>query len=247
MIAPIHTETAVDACARGVRDWVLAERPARLPTERALAAMLGVHRGTLRSALRVLESEGLVVPRQGSGYAVRDYRTHGGPQLLGPLLQKRTDRAERIALLRDLLAVRRALARTLCERLVELHRPMPLDAVQKAIDALDDAVARRASTAEIARLDLGVVSALVDVTDSDVLRLMLNPVRDVLLGAADLVDAMFQRPAENVASWRLLLSLLEALPRRRTASGDAALFQFLATALEKGDDRTLRALSRATR
>jgi len=45
----------------------LYEPGAKLPTERALAEQLGVPRGAVRSALAILESEGLVVRRVGSG------------------------------------------------------------------------------------------------------------------------------------------------------------------------------------
>lgn len=44
----------------------------RLPSENALAAMLGVSRPVLRLALHKLRSEGIVVARQGAGNFVRD-------------------------------------------------------------------------------------------------------------------------------------------------------------------------------
>jgi len=45
---------------------------AKLPTERALAEQLGVPRGVVRNALAVLESDGLVIRRVGSGTFVTD-------------------------------------------------------------------------------------------------------------------------------------------------------------------------------
>jgi GntR family transcriptional repressor for pyruvate dehydrogenase complex len=44
----------------------------RLPPERELSARLGVSRGSVRDAIRILELAGLVVPRQGEGTVVAD-------------------------------------------------------------------------------------------------------------------------------------------------------------------------------
>jgi GntR family transcriptional regulator len=60
----------VDVAESAVRGWLEPGRfreGDRLPTEEQLAAMLGISRGTLRSALRRLESSGEIVRRQGSG------------------------------------------------------------------------------------------------------------------------------------------------------------------------------------
>src|SRR4029077_13751312 len=60
----------VDSAERALRNW-LAPRPHRtgdrLPPEQEIAGMLGISRGTLRTALRRLEDTGEIVRRQGSG------------------------------------------------------------------------------------------------------------------------------------------------------------------------------------
>lgn len=60
----------VDGAEQAVRNWLAGGRHRqgdRLPPENEVAAMLGVSRGTLRSALERLEESGEIVRRQGSG------------------------------------------------------------------------------------------------------------------------------------------------------------------------------------
>jgi DNA-binding GntR family transcriptional regulator len=60
----------VDGAEQAVRNWLAGGRYRqgdRLPPENEVAAMLGVSRGTLRSALERLEESGEIVRRQGSG------------------------------------------------------------------------------------------------------------------------------------------------------------------------------------
>lgn len=59
-------ETAAESIRAEIRNrrWIVGER---LPNEAALSTMLSVSRGTIREAVRVLVSQGLLETRQGSG------------------------------------------------------------------------------------------------------------------------------------------------------------------------------------
>jgi DNA-binding GntR family transcriptional regulator len=68
-----------DSAEQALRDWLAPgrHRPGdRLPPEHELGAMLGVSRGTLRTALERLESTGEIVRRQGSGTFVATVPRH---------------------------------------------------------------------------------------------------------------------------------------------------------------------------
>jgi GntR family transcriptional regulator len=69
-VATNNRPSLVDGAERALRNWLAPGRYRqgdRLPPEHEVAAMLGVSRGTLRSALQRLEESGEIVRRQGSG------------------------------------------------------------------------------------------------------------------------------------------------------------------------------------
>jgi GntR family transcriptional regulator len=68
--ALVGAPSLVDSAEQALHNWLAGGRYRqgdRLPPEHEVAAMLGVSRGTLRSALQRLEESGEIVRRQGSG------------------------------------------------------------------------------------------------------------------------------------------------------------------------------------
>jgi DNA-binding GntR family transcriptional regulator len=80
----------VDSAEQALHNWLAAGRYRqgdRLPPEHEVAVMLGVSRGTLRSALQRLEEAGEIVRRQGSG-------TFVGHTAIPTALDERLERLE---------------------------------------------------------------------------------------------------------------------------------------------------------
>lgn len=215
MLGPIPPrEGAAKACAAQIRAAILRGELAagsRLPPERALAGTLGVNRATVRAALHELEQAGLVTARQGSGYAVHDYRSAGRPDLLGPLADVARDEGRLAELAADLLAVRRHLARAVLERLAGRRVPRAArERLAARIDELAAAVEAGAPLAAIAQADLAITACLLDATESPALRLFWNPAASVLARVPELAAAVYATPADNVAGWRALAAMLDA-------------------------------------
>src|ERR1700738_3198725 len=88
--APAGRPSRVDGAERALRNWLAGGRYRqgdRLPPEHEVAAMLGVSRGTLRSALGRLEDSGESVRRQGGG-------TFVGRMAVPSALDERLERLE---------------------------------------------------------------------------------------------------------------------------------------------------------
>lgn len=71
---PVQKTSLADTATEAIRAEIISGRipvGSRLPNEAALSATLGVSRGTVREAVRVLASEGLLEVLQGSGTYVR--------------------------------------------------------------------------------------------------------------------------------------------------------------------------------
>ena len=71
---PINRTNLAESAAESLRAEILSGRWAvgeRIPNETALTELLAVSRGTVREAVRVLISKGLLDARQGSGTYVR--------------------------------------------------------------------------------------------------------------------------------------------------------------------------------
>ena len=245
--APIpRPESTVDACEASLRRSILSGELSpgtRLPPERELAKRFGVNRVTVRSALGRLAASHLVSVRQGSGYVVRDYRRDGGPDLLAGLGELARSGDDLPALASDLLLVRRHLASAVLERLGAAHdeddAAASLARVRARIERFAELVDEGADAEALAEADLEIVGAIVDATNSAVLRLCLNPVVTVLRELPELRDALYVEPRANLAAYRLLLE--------RLASPGPELAEAMTAEMAARDEQTIARLAEGSR
>jgi DNA-binding GntR family transcriptional regulator len=107
-----EAHSLVDGAEQSVAHWLLAGRYRegdRLPPEHDLAGMLGISRGTLRSALERLAERGEIVRRQGSG-------TYVGRLVSSSMIGERLERLEPYSS----LAARRGLTLSCRQLTIEL-------------------------------------------------------------------------------------------------------------------------------
>jgi len=156
----------------------------KLPTQRALAADLGVNMASVREAVKRLEQLRLVEVRHGDAMRVRDWRSHGGLDVVAQLIFAAggVDRSTLAAVLEArrlmltesarLAAQRRTGAQA--ERLAQLAREM--------------GEARDAPAAQL--VDLAFMAELVEASGNVVFVLVLNTVSRLYLDHAELLRAV---------------------------------------------------------
>ena len=127
---------------------------------------------------------------------------------------------EVVAVVTELLSVRRALARVLLERLAATAGAAARSAVAAAVDELAGLVDGGAGAAELAAADLAVIRALIGAAKSPVLGLCINPIIAVLSDLPELEAAVYANPGANVRGYRTLVTWLGLAPAVRIKSVD---------------------------
>jgi GntR family transcriptional repressor for pyruvate dehydrogenase complex len=156
----------------------------KLPTQRALAADMGVNMAPVREAVKRLEQLNLVEVRHGDAMRVSDWRTDGGLDVAAHLLFAAggVDRSMMAALLEARRLMLTEAARLAAERRTD-DQAAELDALASRIaDTSDDAAAQL--------LDLAFMTELVEASGNVVFVLILNTVRRIYLENAERLAAV---------------------------------------------------------
>jgi GntR family transcriptional regulator, transcriptional repressor for pyruvate dehydrogenase complex len=205
-----------DRVFRALSDAVLSGRyqpGEKLPTQRRLAADLGVNVTSVREALKRLEQLRLVESRQGDAMRVTDWRAQGGLDVIALVLVRSG------ALDRDALrSVMEARASMLSEaaRLAAARRS-ELQAAR--LHELADAIARAEEREAAQALDFAFFAEVVDVSGNLVFVLVMNSIRELYFEHADLFGGIVAGAGVLAARYS---EIAEAIQRHDEAQAAAA-------------------------
>jgi DNA-binding FadR family transcriptional regulator len=178
---------------------VLAGRYApgeRLPPQRALAAELGVNMASVREGIKRLEQLGLVEVRHGDAMRVRDWRLHGGPDVLVHLIAR--EDALDVEMVRAVMEARRLLlaesARLAAERRSDDQATL-LAALAAQLEAAPDDEAAQ-------HLDFAWYAVLIEAAGNVVFLLVMNSIRALYLEHLDLFRPIVSDRDELVPRYR---------------------------------------------
>jgi GntR family transcriptional repressor for pyruvate dehydrogenase complex len=145
----------------------------KLPTQRTLAADLGVTMGSLREALKRLEQMDLIEVRHGDAMRVRDWREHGGLDVIAHLLL-RSGGLDR-TVLADVFEARGLMLTELAE-LAARRRSEP---EARRLEELAEAIAQAPDAQAAQQLDFAFFTELAQAGRNLVFVLILNSIRSL--------------------------------------------------------------------
>jgi DNA-binding FadR family transcriptional regulator len=175
-----------------------------LPSERRLAEVLRVSRPAVREALQRMAQAGLVEVRQGDATTVRDFRRHGGLDLLPRLLLPRGEL--NLAVARSVLEARLHIGPKVAALAAERSSKNLEPLLRQAIDALandSDPVAQQ-------RHALTFWDHVVDGADSIAFRLMFNSLRAAYEPALAALASVMAGEVSNTRAYRTLAEAIVA-------------------------------------
>jgi GntR family transcriptional regulator, transcriptional repressor for pyruvate dehydrogenase complex len=194
------TTTVSDRVFRVLCEHIVAGRYApgeKLPTQRALAADLGVNIGPVREAVKRLEQLRLVEVRHGDAMRVADWRATSGLDAAAPLLF-RPDGFDPQALA-ALMEARRVMlaqsARLAAERRSETQAAELERLAERIGHSTGDPQAVQA-------LDFAYFAELIDAAGNLVFSLVMNSIRHLYLENAALFEALVDEPEELAPLYR---------------------------------------------
>ena len=188
----------------------------KLPPQRALAADLDVTMSSVREALKRLEQMGLVDVRHGSAMRVRDWREHGGLDVLTHLLFR--GGALDAGVLGAILEARALMLRELASLAAERSSAEQAQRLHELAERFAETTDPHAA----ARLDFAFFTEVAQAAGNLVFELILNAIRDLYFAHLDAVPVT-ARPAELAPLYARVASAIERGDAARARSAAFAL------------------------
>jgi GntR family transcriptional regulator, transcriptional repressor for pyruvate dehydrogenase complex len=215
LIQPIKKARLAEAIADRIRELILdgtlpANKP--LPGERQLAARFGVSRGSVRDALRVLETIGLIETRHGQGTFPHELDVD---RLVAPLASVLTYRSD---LREELVDVRRMFEPAVARVAAARHTDDDLVDLQRIVD-LQRRKLKSGGSAIVE--DTAFHAALARATQNSVVIRIMATLNDLLIESRKLTLKQKGRPERSIQGHEAVVAAL----RRRDA--DAASLAML--------------------
>ncbi len=156
----------------------------KLPTQRTLAADLGVNMASIREAVKRLEQMNLVEVRHGDAMRVTDWREHGGLDVIAHLLFRAG--GAHAGTFTALLEARRLML----QEAARLAADRRTDEQAAKLCELAEAIGAGDGTEVDQLLDFAFMTELVEASGNVVFRLILNNVRRLYFDHADRFSAL---------------------------------------------------------
>jgi GntR family transcriptional regulator, transcriptional repressor for pyruvate dehydrogenase complex len=233
VVQAIRRSLVSDEVFRALCEEILSgiyEPGEKLPTQRRLAAELGVNMASVREAVKRLEQLRLVEVRHGDAMRVRDWRRDGGLDVITHVLFRAggLDRGT----LGSLLEARRLMLAE-AARLAAERRSEP---AARRLEELAESMAARPDPESAQALDFAFMSELVEAASNVVFVLILNSIRELYFSRAELFRAVAANPEELAPLYRRAARAIRAKAPGRAAAAVRELAALqesrLTTALE---------------
>jgi GntR family transcriptional regulator, transcriptional repressor for pyruvate dehydrogenase complex len=164
----------------------------KLPTQRDLAAELGVNMASVREALKRLEQLRLVEVRHGDAMRVRDWRSEGGLDVIAHVLFRAG------GLDRETLAALLEARRLMLAESARLAAERRSDAQAARLEELAERIAEEADPGAAQALDWAFMAELVEAAGNVVFGLIMNSIRQLYLERGEAFAAVVEGREELV-------------------------------------------------
>jgi GntR family transcriptional repressor for pyruvate dehydrogenase complex len=178
-----------------------------LPTERRLTELLGVSRTVVRESYKILAQKGLLNIRPGKGALV----TKPDASIIGDMLTLHLSFTKGDSI-KNLVEIRRTLEVEIAGIAAKRRTSADIKALRQTVETM---IANKENQAICNEADLNFHLALAEATQNELYRILLEPVRGLLLGAMTQVYNVEHATEEAIAHHQEVLDCIRAKDAER--------------------------------